>query len=117
HKKHIVTFPNTPKNFSIEEASFQRTCSKCSSKDQYCRIIYERMPDVVFLHFVEGLNSQDYLNYQVNHRKHSYHLTQFIQYMHDPDHFICWTKEENGKCKTFVLRLIYTLHIFSQVYD
>ncbi|XP_031556566.1 SUMO-specific isopeptidase USPL1-like [Actinia tenebrosa] len=95
-KKHLVTYPNTPEDFDFEKASFLRPCPKCKSSGQKSTIVHEAMPDLVLMHFVEGLMTEDYLDSNFVLNKSRYQLTQFLQYSRNPDHFICWCKENDG---------------------
>ncbi|EDO45488.1 predicted protein [Nematostella vectensis] len=96
-KKHVVTVPNTPGDFTLPEATFVKTCPKCGSHSQKSNLVYDKAPSVLFLHLVEGLRSEGYHDNEFNILDQRYRVTQFIQYKHNPDHFVCWTKQNNGK--------------------
>ena len=41
-KKHLVTFPNLAKDFSLQNLGFTRPCYRCNALDQESKLVYDR---------------------------------------------------------------------------
>lgn len=96
-KKHLVTFPNVAKDFILQNLGFTRPCYKCNALGQTSKLVYDRMPDCIFLHFEQGLKEGTFEDLDFDGECGHYSFSQFIQYKRNPDHFVCWTKDHEGK--------------------
>lgn len=92
--KHLVTFPNVEEGFTLQDPVFERPCFKCGAPKQKSKLVYEKMPECVLLHFEQGLRSLEDLSFKGQNGH--YIITQMVQYKRTPDHFVCWTKEPRG---------------------
>ncbi|XP_069107101.1 SUMO-specific isopeptidase USPL1-like [Argopecten irradians] len=92
YQRVLPTFPNTAKNFSMNNPKFLRPCFKCLAKGQTMSMVFERLPPVLMLHFQEGLHSNKFSGYDFHHQNQLYQVTGVIQYRNDPDHFIAWIR-------------------------
>lgn len=96
-KKHLVTFPNVVKDFSLQNMGFMRPCYQCNALDQTSKLVYDRMPDCIFLHFEQGFKEGTFEDLDFDWECGHYNFSQFIQYKRNPHHFVCWTKDPEGK--------------------
>ncbi|XP_033727170.1 uncharacterized protein LOC117316608 isoform X2 [Pecten maximus] len=92
YQKVLPTFPNTTKNFSMNDPKFIRPCFRCLADGQTMTMVFERLPPVIMLHFQEGLHSNKFSGYDFYHQDQLYQVTGVIQYRNDPDHFIAWIR-------------------------
>lgn len=71
----------------------------------YFSFVFHRMPGCIFLHFEQGLKLESFQDLRLEVENGQYIMTQFIQYKRDPDHFICWTKEPEGRTSVIGMAL------------
>lgn len=86
----LPTLPKPPQNIAIAEPTVERSCFKCRAPWQQRKMIFEKLPEVVVLHFVEGLQSNDIESLSFSFRGRQYRVRGLIQYLNNPDHFVTW---------------------------
>lgn len=86
----LPTLPKPPQNISIAEPTVERSCFKCRAPWQQRKMIFEKLPEVVVLHFVEGLQSNDIKSLSFSFGGRQYRVRGLIQYLNNPDHFVTW---------------------------
>lgn len=86
----LPTIPKPPQNIALAEPTVERSCFKCRAPWQQRKMVFERLPEVVVLHFVEGLQSNDIESLSFSFGGRQYRVRGLIQYLNNPDHFVTW---------------------------
>jgi hypothetical protein len=60
-------------------------------------MIFFRLSEVVILHFVQGLQSNDIDSLSFSFGGRDYRVRGLIQYLDNPDHFVTWIYDAQGK--------------------
>lgn len=53
---------------------------------------FDRLPECVMIHFMEGLPNNDVNSYDLFFNNDTYKITSFIQYQVNPPHFVTWIR-------------------------
>lgn len=105
HSKTLPTFPTTSPEFRMTDPHFLRPCFRCGAANQKKTMVFERLPEILMLHFVEGLPRGNISDYNFVFGAVQYCVTAVVQYKTQPDHFVSWVRGLNGTyVRGFVLK-------------
>uniref|UniRef100_A0A8D0H6L3 Ubiquitin specific peptidase like 1 n=1 Tax=Sphenodon punctatus TaxID=8508 RepID=A0A8D0H6L3_SPHPU len=96
HTKVLTTFTNIVPEWHPLNAVHVAPCNNCKDTSQRRKMILEKMPSVLMMHFVEGLPHNDLKTYSFQFQGDFYQITVVIQYVKDPKHFITWILNSDG---------------------
>uniref|UniRef100_A0AAY4EJ22 USP domain-containing protein n=1 Tax=Denticeps clupeoides TaxID=299321 RepID=A0AAY4EJ22_9TELE len=100
-EKVITTFTHIMPDWHPLNAAHRSPCSHCHRKNQKRKMVFERLPPVFVLHFVEGLPQNDVTTYSFSFKGSSYAVTAVIQYNNKLKHFIAWIRQPDGSWLEF----------------
>ncbi|XP_061178267.1 SUMO-specific isopeptidase USPL1-like [Saccostrea echinata] len=86
----LPTIPKPPENLDLAEPTTERSCFKCRAPWQQRKMVFEKLSEVVIIHFVEGLKSNNLEKLSFSFGGKLYKVRGLIQYLNNPDHFVTW---------------------------
>nr|XP_023960941.1 SUMO-specific isopeptidase USPL1 isoform X1 [Chrysemys picta bellii]XP_023960952.1 SUMO-specific isopeptidase USPL1 isoform X1 [Chrysemys picta bellii]XP_042698768.1 SUMO-specific isopeptidase USPL1 isoform X1 [Chrysemys picta bellii]XP_042698769.1 SUMO-specific isopeptidase USPL1 isoform X1 [Chrysemys picta bellii]XP_042698770.1 SUMO-specific isopeptidase USPL1 isoform X1 [Chrysemys picta bellii] len=89
-RKTLTTFTNIIPDWHPLNAIHIAPCNNCNDKSQRRKMILEKVPSILMIHFVEGLPHNKLKNYSFQFEGDFYQITAVIQYQQDPKHFKTW---------------------------
>ncbi|XP_053871339.1 SUMO-specific isopeptidase USPL1 isoform X2 [Malaclemys terrapin pileata] len=89
-RKTLTTFTNIIPDWHPLNAIHIAPCNNCNDKSQRRKMILEKVPSILMIHFVEGLPHNKLKNYSFQFEGDFYQITTVIQYQQDPKHFKTW---------------------------
>ncbi|NXA90432.1 USPL1 isopeptidase, partial [Melanocharis versteri] len=95
-KKTLTTFKNTIPDWHPLNAIHTGPCSNCGNTSQRQQMIFEKVPSILMLHFVEGLPHNSLEKYSFRFKEDTYQITSIVQYQTDKKHFISWSLNPDG---------------------
>ncbi|NXI68442.1 USPL1 isopeptidase, partial [Anseranas semipalmata] len=95
-RKTLTTFTNIIPDWHPLNAVHVGPCNNCNDRSQRRRMILEKVPSILMLHFVEGLPHNNLKNYSFQFKEDVYQITSVIQYQTDKKHFITWSLNSDG---------------------
>ncbi|XP_035180859.1 SUMO-specific isopeptidase USPL1 isoform X1 [Oxyura jamaicensis] len=95
-RKTLTTFTNIIPDWHPLNAVHVAPCNNCSDRSQRRRIILEKIPSILMIHFVEGLPHNNLRNYSFHFEDDFYEITSVIQYQTNKKHFITWSLNHDG---------------------
>ncbi|NXB70521.1 USPL1 isopeptidase, partial [Donacobius atricapilla] len=95
-KQTLTTFTNVIPDWHPLNAVHVGPCNNCGNTSQRRRMILEKLPSVLMLHFVEGLPHNNLEKYSFQFEEDIYQITSVVQYQTDKKHFISWSLNPDG---------------------
>ncbi|NXN98307.1 USPL1 isopeptidase, partial [Rhinopomastus cyanomelas] len=95
-RKTLTTFTNITPDWHPLNAVHVGPCRSCDDRSQRRRMMLEKVPSVLMLHFVEGLPHNKLKNYSFQLEEDTYQITSVVQYQTDKQHFITWSLNPDG---------------------
>uniref|UniRef100_A0A8B9CRJ2 Ubiquitin specific peptidase like 1 n=1 Tax=Anser brachyrhynchus TaxID=132585 RepID=A0A8B9CRJ2_9AVES len=95
-RKTLTTFTNIIPDWHPLNAVHVAPCNNCSDRSQRRRMILEKIPSILMIHFVEGLPHNNLRNYSFQFEEDFYEITSVIQYQTNKKHFITWSLNPDG---------------------
>ncbi|KAM6293502.1 SUMO-specific isopeptidase USPL1 isoform 1-T1 [Porphyrio hochstetteri] len=95
-RKTLTTFMNTVPDWHPLNAAHIGPCNNCSDRFQRRQMIFEKVPSILMLHFVEGLPHDNLKSYSFQFEGGTYQITSVVQYQTDKKHFITWSLNTDG---------------------
>ncbi|XP_046574552.1 uncharacterized protein LOC124282589 isoform X2 [Haliotis rubra] len=96
HSKILPSFPQVPADFNMKEPCFVRNCFQCNAPGKRMKMTFKSVPDVLLLHFKEGLPHSGFDQLGFVFGTDVYTVTAVIQYKNNPDHFVAWIRNGTG---------------------
>ncbi|XP_006009960.1 SUMO-specific isopeptidase USPL1 isoform X2 [Latimeria chalumnae] len=94
--KTLPTFENIVHEWHPLNAVHVSPCNSCQDKSQRRRMVFERVPSIFMLHFVEGLPHSNLQAYSFEFEGSSYQISMVIQYQCNLKHFVTWISNSDG---------------------
>ncbi|XP_075276173.1 SUMO-specific isopeptidase USPL1 isoform X1 [Opisthocomus hoazin] len=95
-RKTLTTFTSIIPDWHPLNAVHVGPCNNCSDRSQRRQMIFEKIPSILMLHFVEGLPHNNLKNYAFQFEEDTYQVTSVVQYQTDKQHFITWSLNPDG---------------------
>ncbi|NWH85793.1 USPL1 isopeptidase, partial [Aegithalos caudatus] len=95
-KKTLTTFTNVIPDWHPLNAVHIGPCNNCGNTSQRRQMIFEKLPSILTLHFVEGLPHNNLEKYSFQFEEDTYQVTSVVQYQADKKHFISWSLNPDG---------------------
>ncbi|XP_078584968.1 uncharacterized protein LOC144867073 [Branchiostoma floridae x Branchiostoma japonicum] len=94
--KVLPTFPSVTPDFSLLEACHLRSCFSCGAPEQKRKMVFNRLPPFVMLHFVSGLSHNSLEELDCTYQDRQYRVSAVIRYKTHPDHFVAYIRDTQG---------------------
>ncbi|KAJ6662345.1 hypothetical protein lerEdw1_012509 [Lerista edwardsae] len=94
--KTLITFTNIIPEWHPLNAVHIAPCSKCNHTSQRRKMVLEKVPSILMIHFVEGLPHSDLTAYSFQFQEDSYQISAVVQYQEAAKHFITWILNSDG---------------------
>uniref|UniRef100_T1JB33 2-hydroxyacyl-CoA lyase 1 n=1 Tax=Strigamia maritima TaxID=126957 RepID=T1JB33_STRMM len=91
-QKLVLTLPRVSPDFTVLNAVIMAPCSACKTQNQKRKVKFEKLPNCLIMHFVNGLPTSDILQYDFIFKSLQYKVTAVVQYKQNPNHFIVWIR-------------------------
>ncbi|XP_060090711.1 SUMO-specific isopeptidase USPL1 [Heteronotia binoei] len=95
-QKTLTTFTNIIPEWHPLNAVHVAPCNNCNHRTQRRKMVLEKVPSVLMMHFVEGLPHNDLMTYSFQFKEDSYRITAVVQYLQEPKHFVAWIFNSDG---------------------
>ncbi|XP_066476542.1 SUMO-specific isopeptidase USPL1 [Tiliqua scincoides] len=95
-KKSLTTFTNIIPEWHPLNAVHIAPCNKCNHTSQRRKMVLEKVPSILMIHFVEGLAHSDLAVYSFKFQEDFYQITSVVQYQEAAKHFITWILNSDG---------------------
>ncbi|XP_054829777.1 SUMO-specific isopeptidase USPL1 isoform X2 [Eublepharis macularius] len=95
-QKTLTTFTNIIPEWHPLNAVHIAPCNNCNHRTQRRKMVLEKIPSILMMHFVEGLPHNDLMTYSFHFQEDFYQITAVIQYLQEPKHFVAWISNSDG---------------------
>ncbi|XP_077197926.1 SUMO-specific isopeptidase USPL1 isoform X2 [Paroedura picta] len=95
-QKILTTFTNIIPEWHPLNAVHVVPCNNCNHRTQRRKMVLEKVPSILMMHFVEGLPHNDLMTYSFQFKEDSYWITAVVQYLQEPKHFVAWIFNSDG---------------------
>ncbi|XP_015281082.1 PREDICTED: SUMO-specific isopeptidase USPL1 [Gekko japonicus] len=95
-QKTLTTFTNIIPEWHPLNAVHVAPCNNCNHRTQRRKMVLEKIPSVLMMHFVEGLPHNDLMTYSFQFEEDSYRITAVLQYLQKSKHFVAWIFNSDG---------------------
>ncbi|KAL8190938.1 UNVERIFIED_CONTAM: hypothetical protein K2H54_065929 [Gekko kuhli] len=95
-QKTLTTFTNIIPEWHPLNAVHVAPCCNCNDRTQRRKMVLEKIPSVLMMHFVEGLPHNDLMTYSFQFEEDSYQIAAVLQYLQKSKHFVTWIFNSDG---------------------